>query len=57
MCGPLPKMVKVKGDKFSGTGEKVNKWQIFRDGGSTLKENEKIYTYIDMDISMERMKK
>ena len=36
MLGPLPKMVKVKGDKFLGTDKKGNRWQIFRDGGSTI---------------------
>ena len=30
------KMVKVKGDKFLGTDEKGNRWQIFRDRGNNI---------------------
>ena len=29
-------MVKVQGDKFLGTDEKGNMWQIFRDGWSNI---------------------
>ena len=35
MRDPLPKMEKVKGDKFLETDENENKWQIFRDNEST----------------------
>ena len=31
MWGPLPKMLKVKGDKFLETDKKGNKRQMFRD--------------------------
>ena len=36
MWGPLPKMEKLKDDKFLGTNEKGNKWQIFKDGGTIM---------------------
>ena len=36
MWGLLLKIVKMKGDKFLGTDGKGNKWQIYRDGGSTI---------------------
>ena len=36
MWDPLQKMVKVKGDKFLGTKQNENKWQILRDGGSAI---------------------
>ena len=36
MWGPLPKIVKVKSDKFLGTDKNGYKWQIFRTDGVYL---------------------
>ena len=42
MWDPLQKIVKVKGDKFSGTDKNENNWKFFKDEGSIIYHSKSI---------------